>query len=259
VGHAGRELPDGVGVVEREPQPADDIDWIERGGEDLDQQRVTADEDRQRRDGPDHARPAPRHQACERDRAPEGGHVGDRPVGFTHESAGWTDQPIDAALSGATVAQQRIFDSDDLARGDAVQDRLQLLGCCILAEIAEVSRAVTDSLATVRFNPEQAGLYNLLTMIESLSGRSRDDIEAQFAGSGYKPVKDALAEAVIATLAPLQERYREFESDPEVVDRVLAHGAEKARGMAHEVVDEVERRIGLRRLNIPSRVPAQPI
>jgi tryptophanyl-tRNA synthetase len=110
----------------------------------------------------------------------------------------------------------------------------------------KISRAVTDSLALVRFNPEQEGLYNLLTMIESLSGRSREELEAQFAGQGYKTVKDALTDLVLQTLEPLQTRYWEFEDDPATVDRILAEGAARARRIAHPVVKETERRIGLR-------------
>jgi tryptophanyl-tRNA synthetase len=112
----------------------------------------------------------------------------------------------------------------------------------------KISRAVTDSLALVRFNPEQEGLYNLLTMIESLSGRSPEELEARFAGQGYKAVKDELADLVLQTLEPLQKRYRELEEDPASVDRILAEGACRARQMARPVIEEVERRLGLRHL-----------
>jgi tryptophanyl-tRNA synthetase len=110
----------------------------------------------------------------------------------------------------------------------------------------KISRAVTDSLATVRFNPEQEGLYNLLTMIESLSGRSREDLEAQFAGQGYKAVKDELTDLVLQAIEPLQARYREFAANPDSVDGILAQGAARARDIARPVVTAVEQRIGLR-------------
>jgi tryptophanyl-tRNA synthetase len=83
-------------------------------------------------------------------------------------------------------------------------------------------------------------------MIESLSSRSREDIEKQFAGGGYSSVKNELAELTIGTLEGLQERYRRFEREPEIVDRILADGAERARSMASLVVEDVKMRIGLR-------------
>lgn len=116
----------------------------------------------------------------------------------------------------------------------------------------KVARAVTDSVGVVRFNPEQAGLYNLLTMIHLLSGDAPDVIEHRLKDRGYRAVKEELADLVIATLEPLQHRFQEFVDAPELVDRILAEGAERARPMAQDVVAAVEARIGLR----PSATPA---
>lgn len=110
----------------------------------------------------------------------------------------------------------------------------------------KIARAVTDSLGAVRFNPDQAGLYNLLTMIHLLSGDAPDVIENRLRDRGYRGVKEELAELVIATLEPLQRRFQEFADAPDVVDRILAEGAERARPMAQEVVAAIEDRIGLR-------------
>lgn len=110
----------------------------------------------------------------------------------------------------------------------------------------KVARAVTDSLGAVRFNPDQAGLYNLLTMIHLLSGDAPDAIENRLRDRGYRGVKEELAELIVATLEPLQRRFQEFSDAPELVDAILARGAERARPMAEEVVAAVEDRIGLR-------------
>lgn len=120
----------------------------------------------------------------------------------------------------------------------------------------KVGRAVTDSLGVVRYTEEQAGLYNLLTILRVLTGEDSEQIERRFEGQGYRAVKEEVAERVIAALAPLQERYRAFEREPEAVDRILLEAAERARPMAREVVAEAERKIGLRpvlsRLEQPS-------
>ncbi len=111
----------------------------------------------------------------------------------------------------------------------------------------KVSRAVTDSLASIRFSPEQPGLLNLLTIIQALTGKSEEEILEEFEGQGYKAVKDRAAESIIEALAPLQQRYRDYERDPDQVDLILQRGGEKAREMAEPVLREAQRRIGLRR------------
>jgi tryptophanyl-tRNA synthetase len=114
----------------------------------------------------------------------------------------------------------------------------------------KLSRAVTDSLGVVRFNPEQAGLFNLLSMIQALSDESEREIESRFEGRGYRAVKEELADRLIAALQPLQERFRQFEADPDEVDEVLRRGAERARELAHPAVVEARRKMGLREQRI---------
>jgi tryptophanyl-tRNA synthetase len=109
------------------------------------------------------------------------------------------------------------------------------------------ARAVTDSLASIRFNPEQEGLYNLLTMIQGFTGESQEAIELRFAGRGYRAIKECCAELVIDALHPLQQRYQEFLDEPAVVDRILRRGAERARPIARAKVATVADRMGLRR------------
>ena len=115
----------------------------------------------------------------------------------------------------------------------------------------KIARAVTDSTGIVRFNPEQPGLFNLLTILQALSGELPDEIEGRFSGSGYAAVKRELADRVIAELEPIQQRYGEFVHTPELVDEILAEGAARASAMAAPVVSAVEQRLGLR-----ARLPA---
>jgi tryptophanyl-tRNA synthetase len=109
------------------------------------------------------------------------------------------------------------------------------------------ARAVTDSLASVRFNPAQDGLFNLLTMIQGLSDQSSEEIEARLQSEGYKGVKEYCADLVIGALGPLQQRFHEFQAEPIIVDRILQEGAERALPMARELLESVESRMGLRR------------
>jgi tryptophanyl-tRNA synthetase len=110
----------------------------------------------------------------------------------------------------------------------------------------KVARAVTDSLGIVRFDPAQAGLYNLLSIHRILSGLSEQEMEAHFEGQGYRAVKEEVATLISDALKPLQDRYESYRREPEVVDRILADGADRAHEMAAPTLRRAEERMGLR-------------
>jgi tryptophanyl-tRNA synthetase len=109
----------------------------------------------------------------------------------------------------------------------------------------KIMRATTDSQTTVVFDPARPGIYNLLTIYQTLTGENTKDIEAKFEGKGYGDFKKALAEVVIESLRPLQERYKALTADPGHIDVILKAGAEKARPMAEKTLAEVQKKIGL--------------
>jgi tryptophanyl-tRNA synthetase len=109
----------------------------------------------------------------------------------------------------------------------------------------KIMRATTDSQTTVVFDPARPGIYNLLTIYQTLTGENKKDIEAKFEGKGYGDFKKALAEVVIESLRPLRERYQALTADPTHIDTILKAGAEKARPMAAKTLAEVQKKIGL--------------
>lgn len=108
-------------------------------------------------------------------------------------------------------------------------------------------RAVTDSGREIKFSdvPEKAGVNNLLTIYQAVTGQSNEVIEAQFEGKGYGDLKKTVAEAVIELLKPLQTRYHELADEGGYLDDVLARGAEKATIVANKTLNSVRERIGL--------------
>src|SRR3954453_21253211 len=91
--------------------------------------------------------------------------------------------------------------------------------------------AVTDSEKDIRHAPEtKAGISNLLEIMSVATGEPVADLERRFDGSGYGEVKEAVGAAIVALLAPIQERYRELRTDERELQRLRAAGAEKARG-----------------------------
>jgi tryptophanyl-tRNA synthetase len=105
-------------------------------------------------------------------------------------------------------------------------------------------RAVTDSGAEIRFDPERPAITNLLTIYQLLTGRSPEEIESHFAGKGYAALKSETADAAVEFLRPFQERMRGYTD--EELGRILAEGAEKARSIARETMRRVYERMGLR-------------
>jgi tryptophanyl-tRNA synthetase len=82
-------------------------------------------------------------------------------------------------------------------------------------------------------------------MYRSITGRTEEEIEAHFAGQGYGALKQEVAEVVIESLGPLQQRFRELTADGEVLDAVLKIGAERAGAIADATLTAAKRATGL--------------
>jgi tryptophanyl-tRNA synthetase len=109
----------------------------------------------------------------------------------------------------------------------------------------KVARATTDSQRTIVFDESRPGIFNLLTIYQLLVDQTREQIEAEFAGKGYKEFKAALTENLVAALTPIRERYNQLVAEPKELDRLLADGAERVRPIARETLASVKRRMGL--------------
>ncbi len=109
----------------------------------------------------------------------------------------------------------------------------------------KIARATTDSLRLVAFDPERPGITNLLTIYQLLTGQSQQEIEAEFAGKGYGDFKAALTERLVATLAPIQQRYQELMNDPPTLEAILKQGADNVRPMAAATLQHVKNVVGV--------------
>jgi tryptophanyl-tRNA synthetase len=65
------------------------------------------------------------------------------------------------------------------------------------------------------------------------------------AGIGCLDCKRPVIDAVLAELAPMQERMREFTAQPDLIDRIIAAGCERARVVARETMVEVRQAMSL--------------
>jgi len=113
------------------------------------------------------------------------------------------------------------------------------------AVVRKVKRAVADSGREVRHDlDEKPGISNLIELMTVATGESIAGVEARFDGEGYGAFKDAVGEALVGLLVPIQARYRDLRSDPAELGRLLAVGADKAREASAPTLAAMYERMG---------------
>lgn len=109
----------------------------------------------------------------------------------------------------------------------------------------KIMRAVTDSGSTVRYEPDsQPGIANLLEILGAATGQSNPTALAT-GYSSYGALKRDTADAVVALLQPIRERYATLDKEPEIVEDILAAGADRARELAAGTVRAAKSAIGV--------------
>ncbi len=122
-------------------------------------------------------------------------------------------------------------------------------GCVFLLDPPKLVRkkirsAVTDSGSEVRMAADKPGISNLLTILSASSGKPVAELEKEFAGSNYGDFKAAVADAVVAVLEPIQQKYAEIHEDKAYLDSVFKAGAEVAQKRAYRLLSKVYRKVG---------------
>jgi tryptophanyl-tRNA synthetase len=117
----------------------------------------------------------------------------------------------------------------------------------------KIRSSVTDSGTEVRRAPDKPGISNLIEILAAVRGVAVDDVEREFDGSGYGAFKQAVADAVVAYLAPVRERYQQLRGDESGLEEVLATGAAKAGEIASATVADVRAAMGVGAVGIRSR------
>lgn len=115
----------------------------------------------------------------------------------------------------------------------------------------KIRRAVTDSENSVRFDPEnKPGVSNLMSILSALTGTPLDAIAEDYTGRGYGTFKDAVADAVIAALEPIQAEYDRIIADKEYLQSVMTDGAERAAALAQRTMRKLRKKLGLAPLKL---------
>ncbi len=85
---------------------------------------------------------------------------------------------------------------------------------------------------------------NLVEIYATLLDRPVASVLDEFAGQGFGQFKPALAELIVATLEPINARFRDLLAQPDKIDAALATGAARARPLARETLAEVHDAVG---------------
>jgi tryptophanyl-tRNA synthetase len=94
-------------------------------------------------------------------------------------------------------------------------------------------------------NPDVCPVFDLHKVFSSEPVQQEAAAGCRSASIGCIECKSWLADAIVATIAPMQAHRRDLESRPGVVQDVLANGKERAIKRAQKTLDEVQKAMGL--------------
>ena len=112
------------------------------------------------------------------------------------------------------------------------------------AIIRKFKRAVTDSDTEIRYAEGKDGINNLISIYSCFTGKSIEEIEAEFCGKGYGDFKLAVGETCADALAPVQAKFNELLSDKAYLESVMKNGAEQASYFARKTLTKVKKKVG---------------
>ena len=113
---------------------------------------------------------------------------------------------------------------------------------------SKIKRATTDPLplpevaAGLEGRPE---VDNLVGIYAAMAATSVDAVLQEWGGKGFGQFKPALAELVVARLAPISREMRRLRADPAMLDAILHAGGAKAAALAAPIMKDVRALVGL--------------
>jgi tryptophanyl-tRNA synthetase len=113
---------------------------------------------------------------------------------------------------------------------------------------AKIKPMVTDPARVRRTdpgNPDKCPVGDLHKIFSSQNTIAKVYEGCTTAGIGCIECKSWVADAIVSTLAPIQERRVKFEQNPALVTDILAEGARRATARAEQTMQEVRSAMGL--------------
>ncbi len=110
----------------------------------------------------------------------------------------------------------------------------------------KIKKAKTDSYIGLEFgNINRPEADNLLGIYAMVSNQSRASVESEFSKSGWGKFKPLLADAIIAAIEPIQEKYNVLINDKAELKNIINKGNLKAMQQANITLNRVKESFGL--------------
>ena len=111
--------------------------------------------------------------------------------------------------------------------------------------VKKFKRAVTDSGSEIVMREDKPGISNLITIYSCITGKTIEEVEKEFAGSGYGNFKMQVGEAVAAKFKPIREEFARYMADKATLETLAKQSADQARYIAMKTLRKVQKKIGL--------------
>ncbi|MBW8190009.1 tryptophan--tRNA ligase [Neiella marina] len=111
----------------------------------------------------------------------------------------------------------------------------------------KIKSAVTDSDEQARIyfdTQEKPGVSNLLTLLSIATGRTIDDLVPEYEDKMYGHLKGDTAEAIVAMIDPIQQKYAELRANTDYLHSVMRSGADRASAQASKTLAAVYDKVG---------------
>jgi tryptophanyl-tRNA synthetase len=95
-------------------------------------------------------------------------------------------------------------------------------------------------------DPEKCPVWDLHKIYSDDATRKWVNEGCRSAGIGCLECKQPLIDRIVEEIGGMRRRAQEFEDNPELVNTIVAEGADKAREAARQTLDEVRRTMHLR-------------
>ena len=87
-------------------------------------------------------------------------------------------------------------------------------------------------------------MANLMSIYSTITGKTFEEIEAEFAGQGYGKFKPVVGDAVVEHLRPIREEATRLLKDKAYLESVYRNGAERASYEAEKTLRKVYKKLG---------------
>jgi tryptophanyl-tRNA synthetase len=112
--------------------------------------------------------------------------------------------------------------------------------------VRKIKKAKTDMEPGFTFDEElRPELANLIRIYSSITGDSRDAILAGYADQGFAAFKSALADVLVAHIAPIRQEYQALMQNQDHLRLILKQGQHKAQEIATETIQKTKEIMGL--------------